>query len=200
VGIDTNELLRSGKRPGRVMLSLLLARLSEVQRRRERLTQIIQRFQRVMQQRGLGETLEAAVQHAAAAANCLANPGASRSATARHGIRGAQSETRATRGIRLLKYGLVRAAMGQPHLPETHRALRTVSTCRRQAGTAGMFLFPCAPHRGKTPPTEGNRFRRAVRDRRPIRPSSSRRPRHPRIRGGSVPRRRCTPRCRRRST
>jgi 2-polyprenyl-6-methoxyphenol hydroxylase-like FAD-dependent oxidoreductase len=32
--------------------------LAEVQRRRERLTQIIQRFQRVMQQRGLGETLE----------------------------------------------------------------------------------------------------------------------------------------------
>jgi 2-polyprenyl-6-methoxyphenol hydroxylase-like FAD-dependent oxidoreductase len=34
--------------------------LAEVQRRRERLTQIIQRFQRVMQKRGLGETLEAA--------------------------------------------------------------------------------------------------------------------------------------------
>jgi 2-polyprenyl-6-methoxyphenol hydroxylase-like FAD-dependent oxidoreductase len=32
--------------------------LAEVQRRRERFTQIIQRFQRVMQQRGLGETLE----------------------------------------------------------------------------------------------------------------------------------------------
>src|SRR5262249_55525631 len=32
--------------------------LAEVQRRRERLTQIIQRFQRVMQRRGLGETLE----------------------------------------------------------------------------------------------------------------------------------------------
>jgi len=34
--------------------------LREVQRRRERCTQIIQRFQRVMQRRGLGETLEAA--------------------------------------------------------------------------------------------------------------------------------------------
>lgn len=54
--VEAANVLTQPLRSGHVTES----QLAEVQRRRERLTQIIQRFQRVVQKRGLGETLEAA--------------------------------------------------------------------------------------------------------------------------------------------
>jgi 2-polyprenyl-6-methoxyphenol hydroxylase-like FAD-dependent oxidoreductase len=54
--VEAANVLAQPLRAGRLEYRHLI----EVQRRRERYTQIVQRFQRVMQKRGLGETLEAA--------------------------------------------------------------------------------------------------------------------------------------------